>query len=102
MEITNQQQYMAATRSLGTSIVKCSTAWCKPCKLVHPAYVALAAKYQSVRFYTMDVESVPNFPESGLVTSVPTFLLFKNNELSIVRGANIKAVEDALLQKIQG
>lgn len=93
--ISSSSVYNTVTRgSQGLAVVKCGAEWCAPCKKIAPAYESLAAKYTNVRWYTLDVDQVKDFTDVGVITKVPTFLLFKdNNPAGLIQGADIRVVE---------
>lgn len=60
-------------------IVKCSTAWCGPCKAIAPKYEQLAGEHKGVTFFAVDIEEVEP-PAELQVTGVPTFLYYAKGE----------------------
>lgn len=99
--ITSAGHYGDVTWDLpGLAVVKCGAKWCKPCNDCSPQYESLARKYSSfARFYTLDVDAVPDFGDAGMVKSLPTFLLMKNGKpIGMTVGANMEILEQHIRQ----
>ncbi|KAK8810294.1 hypothetical protein WA538_002869 [Blastocystis sp. DL] len=62
-------------------IMNFSATWCGPCKMMAPQFAALSSAYDSVNFVKIDVDNSPNLTMEEHITSVPTYLLYKNNKL---------------------
>jgi thioredoxin 1 len=65
--------------------------WCAPCRMLAPVLSGLATEYPDVVFETVDVDAQPEVAQQYDIRSVPTVIIFKNDEIvtSIV-GANAK------------
>ncbi|KAK0475021.1 putative thioredoxin [Armillaria luteobubalina] len=64
--------------------------WCGPCKMIGPIFKKLAEKpeFAGVEFYTVDIDEQPNIMEEVQVSSMPTFLAFKDgNKIATSIGA---------------
>ncbi|KAK0479563.1 putative thioredoxin [Armillaria novae-zelandiae] len=75
--------------------------WCGPCKMIGPVFKKLAEKpeFAAVEFYTVDIDEQPNIMEEVQVSSMPTFLAFKDgNKIATSIGA-VPANLLALLNK---
>ncbi|KAK0493670.1 thioredoxin [Armillaria luteobubalina] len=81
--------------------------WCGPCKMIGSIFKKLAEKpeFSGIKFYTVDIDKQPNIMEEVQVSSMPTFLAFKDgNKIAMSIGAvptNLlalinKAIEAAL------
>jgi thioredoxin 1 len=56
--------------------------WCQPCRMMSPIIDAISTEYTGrVEVIKVDVDQHPNLANEFDVTSVPTFLLFKNAEV---------------------
>ena len=97
-KITSASQFLDAKKSTGLIVIKCSTAWCSPCKKIAPYYEAFVKRYPSVKFYNIDTDNVPDFEDANEVTSVPTFLFIKGAWRGKDIGANIENVESVIQQ----
>jgi thioredoxin 1 len=69
--------------------------WCGPCKMIAPFFDSLDKKYNSaITFIKIDVDIVGDVAEKYDVNSLPTFMVFWNQEpTKIVNGANQKVLE---------
>ena len=78
-------------------VVDCTAAWCGPCKMITPHYENMSKVYSGVKFYKLDIDSVPEVARKLNVRAVPTFVFFKGGrKVSEVQGANIRGVQKAL------
>jgi len=71
--------------------VKFTAEWCKPCKVIQPTYISLAAQYPKYNFVTVDVDGDDcDVLSSKLrVAMMPTFVCFKNGgEVGRMSGGN--------------
>lgn len=57
--------------------------WCGPCQMMAPLVEKLAEEFDGkVKIGKLDVDESPEIPERYNVMSVPTFLFFKNGEIT--------------------
>ena len=71
--------------------VKFTAEWCKPCKVIQPAYTSLASEYPNNKFVSVDVDGDDcDVLSSKLrVAMMPTFVCFKNGtEVGRMSGGN--------------
>jgi thioredoxin-like negative regulator of GroEL len=71
--------------------VKFTAEWCKPCRVIQPTYVSLAAQYPKYKFVTVDVDGDDcDVLSSKLrVAMMPTFVCFRNGvEVGRMSGGN--------------
>lgn len=55
--------------------------WCGPCRAVAPIVEELASQYQGkLKVAKMNVDDSPEVAQKFMVTSIPTFILFKNGQ----------------------
>lgn len=54
--------------------------WCAPCKMSHPIIENLAKEYVDVNFYYVDADASQDLCSSNRISTVPTFVFFKNGE----------------------
>jgi len=55
--------------------------WCGPCRAVAPIVEELANQYQGkLKVAKMNVDDSPEVAQKFMVTSIPTFILFKNGQ----------------------
>ena len=63
--------------------------WCGPCQKIAPVYEALAAENPSVHFVKIDVDELGELAAQLGVTSMPTFLFYRNGEqIDAMKGAD--------------
>jgi thioredoxin 2 len=51
-------------------------AWCGPCKVMAPQFVAAAAQTPAVRFVKVDTEAAPRTSQHYAIRSIPTLAIF--------------------------
>ncbi|MCS6960936.1 MAG: thioredoxin [Deltaproteobacteria bacterium] len=57
-------------------------AWCGPCNQVAPIYEEVASEYkEKVKFYKMNIEENQYWAARFNVSTIPTFLFFKDGNL---------------------
>lgn len=71
-------------------IVDYTATWCGPCKKIAPVYEQLAVIHSHVNFFKIDIDQYPEQAEEAGVTSVPTFIFYKNENSKpiVLKGAN--------------
>lgn len=62
-------------------VVVCVAQWSRVCRNLQLDMSTFADNYESVRFATVDVDKCYDIKKKHTVASVPTWLIFKNNEL---------------------
>ena len=55
--------------------------WCGPCKMMHPVFESLSAKYPNVKFARVNVDLNQNIAMRFAVQSIPTFIMFKSGQI---------------------
>ncbi|PBK93433.1 thioredoxin [Armillaria gallica] len=73
--------------------------WCGPCKMIGPVFKKLAERpeFAGVEFYTVDADEQPDIMDEVQVSSMPTFLAFKDGNKI---GTSIGAIPKNLLELI--
>lgn len=59
--------------------------WCPPCRAVAPVLDELEGEYPDVVFAKLDVDSYPDIAREFDVRSIPTFLLFMDGQVQLIR-----------------
>lgn len=81
-------------------LLDCFATWCGPCKAIAPKISAMSQeeKYKnSVDFYKIDVDEVPDVAQELGIRAMPTFLIYKDGEkVEEVVGANERAIRAAV------
>jgi len=73
--------------------------WCGPCQTIKPMILKLKEGLQTdnVKFYMIDIDENDDLCEKCNVSSVPTFILFKDKkEVGQTKGANIVPVAELI------
>ncbi len=61
--------------------VKFFATWCGPCKMMAPVLERVSEDFDGqVKFLEVDVDNCENLSNDYFVSSVPTFIIFKNGE----------------------
>jgi len=76
-------------------IVDCWAPWCGPCKSIEPLFVQLAEKYKDkMIFVRMNMDTDPEFAQRYMISSLPTFVVFKEGKpYNSLIGANRKKLQ---------
>eukprot|EP01123_Difflugia_compressa_P012961 TRINITY_DN5773_c0_g1_i1.p1 TRINITY_DN5773_c0_g1~~TRINITY_DN5773_c0_g1_i1.p1 ORF type:complete len:206 (-),score=30.18 TRINITY_DN5773_c0_g1_i1:16-633(-) len=98
--ISSVAEYDKLKNTEGLVVVDISATWCGPCKKIAPHFERLAKENPSVLFLQVDLDKFKRtISDLSGVSSVPTFLFFKNRRLvNTVRGANAQNLTDAVKQ----
>ena len=59
-----------------------TASWCNPCRQLAPLFDQLQSEYPNVSFETIDVDNSPESVMQYMVTSVPTVVIEKNDQLA--------------------
>ncbi|KAJ5312081.1 hypothetical protein PENANT_c011G00812 [Penicillium antarcticum] len=79
------------------ALLDCFAEWCGPCKAIAPKVEQWSEQYPEIKFYTFDVDKVPDLSAELGVRAMPTFMLFKDGQkFSEVVGAAPPAIEQAI------
>lgn len=68
-----------------TKVVKFSANWCAPCKALAPKMVEISKKFANIKFEEIDIDKDPDSAEKYSIRSLPTVLLFDENDKVIER-----------------
>ena len=72
-----------------------TASWCGPCKSVTPFVEKLSESTKNVDFIKIDIDSNEELAEKYEVTSVPTFVMFKDRALvGRILGASSTKIEE--------
>ncbi|PBK97061.1 thioredoxin [Armillaria gallica] len=73
--------------------------WCGPCKMIGPVFKKLSEKpdYAGVDFYTVDGDEQPDIMDELQISSMPTFIAFKDGNKI---GTSLGAIPKNLLELI--
>jgi len=66
-------------------LIKFGAEWCGPCKLIAPTIEKLQSKYNveesNIEIISSDVDQNPDLARTHKIMSIPTILIFNNEEL---------------------
>ena len=62
-------------------IIDCYADWCGPCRMVSPIIDELASELVDCEFYKLNVDTAHKITKRYGIMSIPTILIFDNNEL---------------------
>ncbi|CAH8307863.1 unnamed protein product [Eruca vesicaria subsp. sativa] len=80
-------------------VVDFSASWCGPCRMIEPAFIAMAAKFTDVDFVKLDVDDLRDVAKEFNVTGMPTFVLVKNGkEIDRIVGARKDELEKKVVK----
>lgn len=80
-------------------VLDCYAAWCNPCKKIGVVIEELSKKYKDVTFLKGNVEKIDKLVKEFNVTSMPTFIYFKNlKAVEKTTGANQREIENTIKQ----
>ncbi|EDK47070.1 thioredoxin [Acetobacter pasteurianus] len=95
--ITSKALFQGALSFKGLVVVDFFATWCGPCKMISPLLEKFSNEYKQVKFLKVDVDQSPEIALAYQVSSMPTFLFFKNGEqIHKVVGANPSALKQAI------
>ena len=80
MNILNDTQTYETFMKNEKSIIKFSTPWCGPCKILDPVFDRLDIEFSEVEFGKVDIEENSILQEVYDLRSVPTLIFFKDGE----------------------
>lgn len=87
--ITSMSMYARVTKADNLVVVKCWAGFCKPCIENAPAYDEMARQHPHAAWYTVDIESIPDFAESEGISRLPSYLIFRAHEpVGMIIGAS--------------
>ena len=58
-----------------------TASWCPPCKIISPIYEELSKSHTDIAFGKVDVDQNSDSAGEFDISSVPTFILFKGDEI---------------------
>jgi len=89
-DIINQDEYL---------LFYFTAKWCGPCQAIKPMILKLKEGLltDKIKFYLIDIDENDELCERCKVTSVPTFILFKDKkEVGQTKGSNIASVAELI------
>ncbi|KCV69131.1 hypothetical protein H696_04546 [Fonticula alba] len=64
------------------TVVDFTATWCGPCRMIGPIFERFSGQYTDVTFVKLDIDdpAYTSFVQKHNVTSLPTFIFFKNGQ----------------------
>ncbi|KFG61576.1 thioredoxin-like protein TLP1 [Toxoplasma gondii TgCatPRC2] len=93
------QKVTDSEEDCSVKVVQFSASWCGPCRQVTPTIEGWSEKMPAseVQFFHVDIDECPELAEEYDISSVPTFLFFKNGKkVNTVVGGNTAKIEEAI------
>ncbi|XP_057321385.1 thioredoxin-like protein 1 [Microplitis mediator] len=80
-------------------IVDFTATWCQPCQRIAPVFQQLSAQYPNAVFLKVDVDKLPETAASQNVSSMPTFIFYRNrSKIDMCQGNNPSALEAKIIE----
>ena len=99
MEIITEENIRAIINQEEYLLFYFTAKWCGPCQTIKPMILKLQEGLQTtnIKFYMIDIDDNDDLCEKCGITSVPTFILFKDKkEVGQTKGANIESVAELI------
>eukprot|EP01035_Chromulina_nebulosa_P018595 gene18595-24322_t len=78
----------------GTTILRFTASWCKPCKQIEPLFNQLAKENENINFVNIDVDSFDELAAKYKALKIPLFILFKDaKEVERLSGSDENSIK---------
>jgi len=97
IELSDDSEFMEFLAECGQKlvVVDFTASWCGPCQTIAPFFKQLSTQYPNAVFLKVDVDKCPGTAAANQVSSMPSFLFFRNSVvLDKIRGANKPELEN--------
>lgn len=98
--ILTDNDFHTLTDGVNEFVIDFHATWCAPCKAFKPIYESASDDYESVRFFSVDVDENPELVKRYEIRAMPTLVYVKGDDLTKKTGAMSRAAFDAFLQLI--
>lgn len=79
--VKNAAEYDEILKNNKSVFVDFFADWCGPCKMLSPLVEELSNEEKDIKFIKVNVDDNPDIAQRYGIMSIPTLLVFKNNEL---------------------
>jgi len=89
--LTSMEEWETMKAEAGDKLIVLdfTATWCGPCQAIAPVFTAMAEERPDVLFVKCDVDELAELAAAEGVSSMPTFLFFRNGEsIATLRGAD--------------
>lgn len=98
--VAGKDAFSSTLRAAGSKlvVVDFSATWCAPCRTMAPLFKDLAEEHKdNAVFVTIDVDHSQDVAEEQNISSIPTFVFFRESErLEMMRGASPAKLREAI------
>jgi thioredoxin 1 len=102
---TNEETFDQEIKQ-GVALVDFFATWCPPCKIMHPVVEEISKEYEGkAKVLKVDVDRNPELAMRYSIMSVPTFIIFKDGDISssvigaVAKSELTKRIDEALGKK---
>ncbi len=99
MSLVNYITSLEEFPTTGLAVVDFYADWCGPCKRLAPIFDELSKEHTAIKFYKVNSDEAEELAQKYEVQALPTILFLKEGEVvSMIRGANVQAIKDELIE----
>ncbi|QCI24087.1 thioredoxin TrxA [Buchnera aphidicola (Macrosiphoniella sanborni)] len=93
IELTDQNFKKEVLQSKNFFLVDFWAEWCNPCKMLAPILEEIAEEYPNISVGKLNIEKHSNTAPMYSIRSIPTLLLFYNNEVLATKIGAVSKIE---------
>lgn len=98
LESIEQWNSISKNSSFSKIVIMMTGSFCQPCKLIKPKIKKLSEEFKDVLFLIVDVEQFQQITDYFSVSSMPTFIIIKNNKVvGNIVGSDLLAIRHGLM-----
>ena len=77
IDLKDDAMFRPDTKVDQLTILDFNAVWCGPCKMLHPVFEEAAKQYGDIKFYSVDIDTLPQTAQAFGVEAVPTVVFLK-------------------------
>lgn len=77
IDLKDDAMFRPDTKVDQLTILDFNAVWCGPCKMLHPVFEEAAKQYADIKFYSVDIDTLPQTAQAFGVEAVPTVVFLK-------------------------